>query len=310
MRKISTLSSSGSRIFKARQLTIGLDLGDRCSCYCVLNEVGESFWNAELPTTPESYEASIRQDAAEPGGPGDRSTLAVGQPAVGALGHEVIVAHARNVRLIGESRRKDDRIDARTLARLARVDPQLAEPGATSQRESTDSSDGDPGARRAGEGPHGLGEFSARTGEVLWRAARQVWHAASEARNWPGIESGVARSTGAAVARGGIAERSGLRNTIGGSNKMATGELSQVELLKQVKGVGDLIALTYVLTIGRPASVPQEPRGGLLLGLRTGTQELRAERTTDAHQQGRRPVSADAVGARGALHSGALWGGQ
>jgi len=42
-----------------------------------------------------------------------------------ALGHEVIVAHARNVRLIGESRRKDDRIDARTLARLARVDPQL-----------------------------------------------------------------------------------------------------------------------------------------------------------------------------------------
>ena len=28
------------------------------------------------------------------------------------LGHEVIVAHARNVRLIGESRRKDDRLDA------------------------------------------------------------------------------------------------------------------------------------------------------------------------------------------------------
>ena len=42
------------------------------------------------------------------------------------LGHEVIVAHARNVRLIGESRRKDDRFDARTLARLARIDPQLS----------------------------------------------------------------------------------------------------------------------------------------------------------------------------------------
>ena len=41
------------------------------------------------------------------------------------LGHEVIVAHARNVRLIGESRKKDDRMDARTLARLARIDPQL-----------------------------------------------------------------------------------------------------------------------------------------------------------------------------------------
>ena len=41
------------------------------------------------------------------------------------LGHEVIVAHARNVRLIGETRKKDDRLDAQTLARLARIDPQL-----------------------------------------------------------------------------------------------------------------------------------------------------------------------------------------
>lgn len=44
------------------------------------------------------------------------------------LGHEVIVAHARNVRLIGESSRKDDRLDARTLARLARIDPKLLSP--------------------------------------------------------------------------------------------------------------------------------------------------------------------------------------
>jgi transposase len=44
------------------------------------------------------------------------------------LGHEVIVAHARNVRLIGESRKKDDRLDAQTLARLARIDPQLLSP--------------------------------------------------------------------------------------------------------------------------------------------------------------------------------------
>src|SRR5260370_33958745 len=36
-----------------------------------------------------------------------------------------IVAHARSVRLIGESRRKDDRLDARTLARLVRIDPEL-----------------------------------------------------------------------------------------------------------------------------------------------------------------------------------------
>jgi len=40
------------------------------------------------------------------------------------LGHEVIAAHARNVQLITEGTRKDDRLDARTLARRTRIDPQ------------------------------------------------------------------------------------------------------------------------------------------------------------------------------------------
>src|SRR6204780_2282032 len=42
--------------------------------------------------------------------------------------HEVIVAHAQKVELITKSSRKDDRHDARTLARLARIDPQLLGP--------------------------------------------------------------------------------------------------------------------------------------------------------------------------------------
>lgn len=45
-----------------------------------------------------------------------------------AFVHEVIVANPRNVRLIGESTRKVDRLDARTLARLARIDPMLLSP--------------------------------------------------------------------------------------------------------------------------------------------------------------------------------------
>ena len=38
------------------------------------------------------------------------------------------MAYARNVRLIGEIRRKDDRLDAQALARLARIDPKLLSP--------------------------------------------------------------------------------------------------------------------------------------------------------------------------------------
>jgi transposase len=38
------------------------------------------------------------------------------------------VANPRQVKLITESSRKDDRLDAQTLARLARIDPQLLRP--------------------------------------------------------------------------------------------------------------------------------------------------------------------------------------
>ena len=128
MQKISTLPRSESRIFKGHQLTIGLDLGDRWSRYCVLNEVGEIVLERKLTTTPEAMKQVF--------GKMQRSRMALETGAhspwvsrlLTALGHEVIVAHARDVRLIGESRRKDDRIDARTLARLARVDPQLLSP--------------------------------------------------------------------------------------------------------------------------------------------------------------------------------------
>ena len=44
------------------------------------------------------------------------------------LGHEVIVADARKLRLIYRNPRKNDRIDAEYLARLARLDPQLLSP--------------------------------------------------------------------------------------------------------------------------------------------------------------------------------------
>jgi transposase len=53
----------------------------------------------------------------------------VGEPVAGEnLGFEVIVANARQVQLISASSRKNDRVDAQMLARLARVDPELLRP--------------------------------------------------------------------------------------------------------------------------------------------------------------------------------------
>jgi transposase len=47
---------------------------------------------------------------------------------IAAGGHEVIVANPRRVRLITAAGRKNDRIDAVTLARLGRADPALLSP--------------------------------------------------------------------------------------------------------------------------------------------------------------------------------------
>jgi len=128
MRKISTVAAKESSDFSQPKLTIGLDLGDRSSWYCVLDERGELQGEGKVSTTAKAMRGAFH------GMPRSRIALETGTHSpwvsrlLSELGHEVIVAHARKVRLIGESRRKDDRRDARTLARLARIDPQLLSP--------------------------------------------------------------------------------------------------------------------------------------------------------------------------------------
>ncbi len=53
MKKISTVAKNGNEIFKEPKLTIGLDLGDRSSYYCILDEAGKVILEHKLPTTPK-----------------------------------------------------------------------------------------------------------------------------------------------------------------------------------------------------------------------------------------------------------------
>src|SRR6266853_1577736 len=56
MKKISTVAIGRIENFKDQQLTIGLDLGDRFSHYCILNESGEVIGEHHLPTTPKGID--------------------------------------------------------------------------------------------------------------------------------------------------------------------------------------------------------------------------------------------------------------
>ena len=50
MKKISTVQTFKSENFKEQKLTIGVDLGDRWSFYCVLDEAGKIILEQKVPT--------------------------------------------------------------------------------------------------------------------------------------------------------------------------------------------------------------------------------------------------------------------
>ena len=128
MKKISTMQAFSNEILKEQKLTIGMDLGDCWSFYCVLDEAGKIILEQKVATTQEAMKQTF--------GKIPRSLIALEtgtySPWVSRLltelGYEVIVAHAQKVELITKSNRKDDRHDAQTLARLARFDPELLRP--------------------------------------------------------------------------------------------------------------------------------------------------------------------------------------
>src|ERR1700680_2323700 len=59
MKKISTVQTNSNEIFKEQKVTIGLDLGDRWSFYCVLDEAGKVILEQKVPTTPEAMKQTF-----------------------------------------------------------------------------------------------------------------------------------------------------------------------------------------------------------------------------------------------------------
>src|SRR5712672_4536011 len=272
MKKISTVRVNGNMIFKGHKLTIGLDLGDRWSFYCVLDEAGQVILEQKLPTTPEAMKQTF--------GKIPRSLIALEtgthSPWVSRLltelGHEVIVAHAQKVELITKSNRKDDRHDARTLARLARIDPELLGPV----------------RHRSAKAQIHLTVIRARAELVrartaLVNAVRGLVKSYGQRLPKCGTQR-VSRELGVGlhaelreVLEPLLKEIESLNERIQDyevrMEKIAKESYPQVELIKQVKGVGTQIALTYVLTLDDPHRFPKSREVGCFLGLRPGRRD-------------------------------------
>src|SRR2546427_8070952 len=269
MKKTSTILVNGNMIFKGHKLTIGLDLGDRWSFYCVLDEAGKIILEQKVPTTQDAIKETY--------GKMPQSLIAMEtgthSPWVSRLltelGHEVIVAHAQKVELIIKSSRKDDRHDARTLARLARIDPELL-------------------------GPVRHRSAKAQIHLTVIRARAELVSARTALVN---AARGLVKSYGERLPKCGTQQVSGklaeglsaelrevlepLLREVESLNeriqeydermeKIAKEVYPEVSLLKQVKGVGTQIALTYVLTIEDPHRFLKSREVGCFLGLKPG----------------------------------------
>jgi transposase len=269
MRKNSTGVKNGNKIFKQPALTIGLDLGDRSSCYCVLDEMGNVILECSVPTTSSGMRQAFGKM------PRSRMALETGTHSpwvsrqLARMDHEVIVAHARNVRLIGESSRKDDRLDARRLARLARIDPGLLGPV----------------RHRSAEAQIQLTVVRARavlvsTRTALVNAARGLTKSYGERLKKCGTEQ-MNRDSAKGLSQELREALDPLLREIESLNErikeydqrieqIAKEVHPEVARLKQVKGVGTLIALTYVLTLDDPRRFRHSRDVGCFLGLRPG----------------------------------------
>ena len=249
------------------RVTVGVDLGDRTSQCCVLGEDGQVREEFSVPTTQQAFRRRfLRQEHAcivlEAGVHSPWASRLLSE-----LGHEVIVANPRRLRLIYGNDSKNDRADATYLARVGKLDPSLLSPLA--HRSVTSQCDGALirsrqalVRTRATLINHTRGmvkSFGARLPRCSTRAfAKKVDEHVPEALR-PAL--GPVLTMISAL----TSEIRGLDQKI---EALARDNYPETSLLSQVQGVGSLTALAYVLRVEDPARFPRARAVGSYFGLR------------------------------------------
>jgi transposase len=245
--------------------TIGIDLGDKVSRYCIVDRDGEVVEEGSFRNQASSIEKHFgdqpRRVALETG-----AQSAWISRELKRLGHEVIVANARELKWITASDTKNDPVDARKLAMLARADVRLLAPV----------------EHRTAEQQAELGVIRAR--DAILRARTLLINSAR----------GIAKGFGVRLPKS-ITARFGqhatdalpefLRTALGGlldkiddlsreitDYDQQIGELArqhpELERLESIPGVGRLTAMTFVLTLGRAERFVHSRDVAGFLGLR------------------------------------------
>ncbi len=256
-----------TRYSKEVREIVGLDLGDRYSQLCVVNQGGEMLEQGRVATTVTAMRKRFERMAPA------RIALEAGthSPWVSRLleevGHEVLVANARKLRMIYDSDSKNDRADAETLARVARMDAKLL--GAIRHRKEETQVD--------------LAVIRSR--DALIKARTQlINHVRGMMKSVGGRLPKSSTPSFHKKAAGGIPEliKSALvpiletlekisqqiQNYDRQIEQLSREKYPETKLLTEVNGIGNLTALTYVLTLENPHRFERSRAVGSFLGLR------------------------------------------
>jgi transposase len=248
-------------------LTVGLDVGDRYSYLCALDAAGEVVEEGRIPTTAVAIQRRFVSRERM------RIVLETGTHSpwisrlLSTLGHEVLVANARRLRLIAEHDAKSDRVDAETLARLGRADPTLLAP----IRHRSEATQADLAVVRARDAlvrvrtllvNHVRGAVKAVGGRLpkcsTHSFPRQVGTA---------IPDGLMPALGAVLATIEQLSRT-IRTYDRRIAELSVTTYPETASLQQVAGVGPVTALCYVLTLEDPTRFTRSRSVGSYLGLR------------------------------------------
>ncbi len=246
--------------------TVGLDLGDRYSFYCMLTGDGDLVEEGRIG----SSEAALRKQFGDE--PRMRVALEAGTHSpwvsrlLGDLGHEVVVANPRKIRAITASESKNDRNDAEKLARIAACDPKLLSPI----------------VHRSVERQQDLNLIHARS--TLVRARTMLVNALRGLVKNAGSRLGNCSTRSfpdkvrEAIPPALVPACAPLVEQIAQLNLSIAAMDAQVEalgkkypeipLLRTVPGVGPIVAACYALTLDRPDAIADNRQAGAYLGLR------------------------------------------
>jgi len=248
-------------------MAIGIDVGDQYSQICVLDESGTTIEEARILTKAEAFEKRFRRADAL------RIAIEVGSHSpwlsrlLEGLGHEVVVANARKLRLIYENDSKSDRVDAEYLARLARLDPKLLCPirhrGKQAQADRALIRARDVLVRSRTALINTARGVAKSFGMRLPKCTAEAFPKQAAPRVAPELQPALSPLLDAIVA-----VNRAIREHDKRIEATAAERYAAVEIIGQVPGVGTLTALAFVLTIGDPSRFNSSRAVGSYVGLR------------------------------------------